>query len=307
MIGCLVLFFLVFSNIFDKKLLNNEQNIQNAKRVKVNQTIKTKSFYLKNQNYHSQNVLVYDLTADKMIYQKNTNQKIYPASLVKIMTAVVVLENVEDLEKKLIINPGVYYKMKRQNMALAGFNPNQSVSIRNLLYGALSKSGAEATQTLANYVEQKTGKKFYELMNQKAQQLKMNNTNYINSTGGDDQNQFTTVNDLLKLIKYAIKNQDFQEIITTKHREIMINQQRIIFKNTITKNLSNQVNGFKILGGKSGTTKKAGLCWATFFHKNNHLLLSITMNAPFINWQKESLIRTRKEDLMMILNNLEYK
>ncbi len=266
---------------------------------------KIKQFHLEQSDYYSQNIAVYDLTDQRMIYQKQIDQSVYPASLTKIMTAIVVLDNISDLEQTTVISAKNYYDMSNLQAAMSGLPFNQPISIKNLLYGSMLPSGGDATMALADFVADKTGTDFVELMNQKANQLGLEQTSFANPVGFDDPKQKTIVNDLLKLIDYGLKNPTFKQIFTTRSIEITVGQKQVNLKNLISSKLEPTINGFKVLGGKSGTTAKAGLCWATLVEKEGKELLIITMGAKFTNWNK--IPDYQKQDFLNIVEHLEYK
>ncbi len=264
-----------------------------------------KQFSLAPTEYHSQSILVYDLTEKRAIYQKAADTKVHPASLVKVMTAMVVLDNIDDLEQQTGISQTALNQMKTKGAALSGLPIGRLMTVKGLLYGSLLPSGGDATVALAQLVEKQTGQKFVDLMNQKAAALGMKDTSFTNAVGFDNEAQLTTAQDLVKLFEYALANQDFYQIFTTKIIDLLINDQKITLESTVLSKLEPTISDFAILGGKSGTTAEAGLCWATLVEKNEHKLLILTLGAKFDDWN--NLPDYQKQDLIKILGGLEYK
>src|SRR5699024_6501471 len=130
----------------------------------------------------------------------SSDEKIYPASLTKIMTAIVAIENLPDLDEQIYLSEDMFEKLYSENASMAGFLPNEKVAAIDLIYGALLPSGAESCIGLADAIAG-SEKSFVKLMNEKAEELGMNDTHFTNSTGLHDRNHYTTVNDIAKLLK----------------------------------------------------------------------------------------------------------
>ncbi len=214
--------------------------------------------------------------------QKKSEQKIYPASLTKIMTATVAIENLHDLQKKIELSPSMFQRLNKENASMAGFQPNEKVKAIDLLYGMMLPSGAECCIGLADNIAG-SEQAFVDKMNQKAESLGMSNTHFTNATGLQDQNHYTTVKDLSILLSYALKNSTFQEIFTTsRHSTASTNKHPdgITFKSTLFKNIGNStLKSGNILGGKTGFTDEAGLCLASFAQVNGKEYILVTAGA----------------------------
>ena len=154
---------------------------------------------------NSSNAVVYNLNEDEIVFEKNSNEVISIASLTKIMTTIVAIENIKNLDEKVTIKSRDFVTLYEEGASLAGFEVGQTVTYRDLLYGTFLPSGAEATQALAFNL---TGsiESFVELMNQKATEIGLTNTHFANTTGLDNKDNYSTVVDVAKLLKYALKN-----------------------------------------------------------------------------------------------------
>lgn len=236
-------------------------------------TVNTKAEEL---NIMSKNAILYNASEGEILYEKNPKEKIQIASLTKIMTALITLENIEDLNKQVIITYEDLKNLTEQNLVTAGFTVGSIVTYKDLLYGLLLPSGADAAQALARNASYN----FVEQMNNKAKELNLENTNFTNPIGLDDENNYSTINDLLIIFKEALKIDEFKKIITTK--EYTTSDGKLTFKSTIRRNAAKyNIEVPYIEGGKTGTTDLAGLCLASIAKDENTNLILITAGAPY--------------------------
>lgn len=224
----------------------------------------------------SNNAILYNTKEDNIIYEKNSKEKVSIASLTKITTAIVALENIKNLDEKVTLTNADFKGLVEANAAVAGFKVGQVVTYRDLLYGLLLPSGADAAQALTRNIAG-SNEKFVELMNKKAQELKLENTHYTNPTGLDDTAHYSTVNDVLTVFKYALKNNDFKEIITKT--SYLTSDKQLTLKSTLSKTANLGMDYVK--GGKTGTTDDAGLCLATLANFDNTDFLLVTAKAEY--------------------------
>ena len=237
--------------------------------------------YAEDFTISSQHAILYNLNDDKVIYDKDSNEKTSIASLTKITTAIVAIENIKDLDSKVTITKDDYQGIYEANLATAGFQVGEEVTYRDLLYGLLLPSGAEAAQALANNIAGGNSE-FVELMNKKAKELKLKNTHYTNTTGLDDNNHYSTAKDVATVFKYAINNKDFKEIIESS--KYTTSNKRLTLSSSVSRNIqSNNLGIDYILGGKTGTTEDAGLCLATIAKENKVNYLLVTTGVPIDN------------------------
>ncbi|MBC8586693.1 D-alanyl-D-alanine carboxypeptidase family protein [Paratissierella segnis] len=234
-------------------------------------------------DYESKYICVMDRENKAIIYEKNLKNKAYPASLTKIMTTIVALEHIEDLSAIAPIDIESYRDMVEQNSSMAGFFGKEQVTYRDLLYGTMLPSGGEAANSLAINVAGNI-ENFVEMMNEKAAELKLENTHFTSPEGFHDKDQYTTAYDMALLLDYALENGHFKVIFTTDSYETtktLDYPDGIILESTVLSKLdeTNQ-DGFTIIGGKSGTTYEAGQCWATLGIKDDHEYIVIVMGAP---------------------------
>ncbi|HHW00595.1 MAG TPA: D-alanyl-D-alanine carboxypeptidase [Clostridiaceae bacterium] len=231
---------------------------------------------------YSRNAILVHLEDYTILMEKNSEEKIYPASLTKMMTAVVAIENLPDLNEKIRLTMNMFQGLYEANASMAGFQPDEQVRAMDLLYGAMLPSGAECCMALAEHIGGSEGN-FVKLMNQKAKELGIKNTHFENTTGLHNENHYTTVKDMAVLLSYALKNDVFREIFTTfRHSTPPTNKHPdgITFYSTMYEKLGGQnITGGEILGGKTGYTDKAGLCLASLAKVGSQEYILITAGA----------------------------
>lgn len=248
-------------------------------------SVKVKDYFhfFNTDDYVSQYIYVFDRDTEDVIYEKNAKSKAYPASLTKIMTTIVALENIDDLSAIAPIDIETYREMVANNSSMAGFFGKEAVTYRDLLYGTILSSGGEAANSLAIHVAGSVAG-FVQMMNDKAVALGLNGTHFTNPEGLHHKNQYTTASDMAKLLDYALDNGHFKAIFTKEMFQTTSTADHpdgILLKSTVLVNLDKgQQNGFEIIGGKSGTTHEAGQCWATLGLVDDSEYISIVMGAP---------------------------
>ena len=159
-----------------------------------------------------------------MIGENRSTERIYPASLTKIVTAIVAVEETADLDASVRISEEMFAALYAEEASMAGFLPGENASLRDLLYGILLPSGAECCIAFAEYIAGSESA-FVELMNQKAEELGMKHTHFVNTTGLHDREHYSTVEDISVLLRYALKNQDFREAFTSDRHSVQASEQ----------------------------------------------------------------------------------
>lgn len=229
---------------------------------------------------YSENMVLYNLNEDTVIAEKNKDEKTAIASMTKIMTVLVAINNIDDVNEKIVLTSNVFEGLKEANASVAGFHVGQTVTYKDLLYGAFLPSGADATNALAINL---TGsiENFVKLMNDEAERLNLKNTHFANTTGLDEENHYSTVNDVAIILKEALKNEAFKEIFAAE--KYLISDKSLTFKSTLEATLSAyNINANYIIGGKTGYTLDAGRCLASIaYDENNDIYyLLVTSKAP---------------------------
>jgi len=214
-------------------------------------------------------IVVMDIPSSTLLYSKNANLPLTPASTTKIMTAIIVLENYQldkIIEVKNLKTDGV-------NMGLV---IGDKLTVESLLYGLLVGSGNDAAFVLAGYY--KGGiEKFIYSMNNKAKQLNMLDTHFNNVSGLEEENHYTTALDLARLTTYALKNPIFSKIVSIPEITIPnLNYTKWYHLKNINK-LLGEVAG--VFGVKTGFTEEAGECLVTAAQKEEKKILTVVLNS----------------------------
>ena len=239
----------------------------------------------KNDNkYISKAVYLYNLTDDKEVLSKNENERLPMASLTKIMTVRVALKHIEDLGETAPVDLGAYYRAVDMNTSMASFFGGEATTFRDLLYATILKSAGEAADSLAMNISGSMDN-FVALMNKEVEDLGLKNTSYANADGMDDPGNYQSAKDCTMLIKDSLNDGDFRAIFTKRDfvtSPTADHPDGVYLESTIFSHLRKyEQNGFEILGGKSGTTDNAGLCWATLAVKNNKEYILVVMGVPY--------------------------
>ena len=250
-------------------------------------------------NISSKNAILLNLTTNEFLYEKNKDEIVKVASLQKIMTTLIAIENIDDYNKKVKIDLNEFNSLDK-DLAIIGFNNGDEVTYDDLLYGTLLKSGADAAYKLALEVGG-SEEEFVNLMNKKVKELGLKNTNFKNCTGLDEENQFSTAYDMSIILKYALLNEKFKEIITTK--EYNINSLGILLKGP--KNRAKSLEMPYFMGGKTGYTNGAGLCLASYAIIDNVEFILITLGADY-NLKNQNYI-DQKNIYDYYKNNYSYR
>ncbi|NLK70438.1 MAG: D-alanyl-D-alanine carboxypeptidase [Clostridiales bacterium] len=231
----------------------------------------------------SKNAVLIDLSTNQILADKNSNERIYPASLTKIMTVIVGLEMAENLQDAYMIPEDIFGYLFEADASTAGFQPNEEVKIIDLMYGAMLPSGADATIAIARCISG-SEEAFVEKMNEKLIELGIDGTTHFTNTSGlHDDNHYSTVADIAVIFNYALKNPTFRQILLTRtytSSPTNINPDGVTMTSTMFNRISgNEVEGVTILGGKTGFTDQAGLCLASIANKNGKEYMLVTANA----------------------------
>ncbi|MCL2096519.1 MAG: D-alanyl-D-alanine carboxypeptidase [Oscillospiraceae bacterium] len=228
--------------------------------------------------------VIMDAVTGDIVYEKNAGKIIYPASTVKIMTAIIVLENVSDFDGQVSISRQVV-----QNTIGNTLDPRVSegevFSVEDLLYALLLRGANDAALALAEHTSG-TVAAFVAKMNEKALELGCANTVFTNPTGMHSPDMTTTVTDMSKIVFYASKIQKFMDIASsaryaieptnrTRGERILHNRNHFISKGQFTQYYYEYARGINY-----GSTTEAGLCLTTLAEQSGLSYLGIVMGSP---------------------------
>lgn len=250
--------------------------------VWVNQLIKPAVKELDITGINSSYAVLMQAGSGRVVGDINGETPMYPASMTKIMTTIVAIENLSDLNQEITVTNDMIANLYAQDATQAGFQPGETVPAIDLLYGVMLPSGADCCIALADTIAG-SEEGFVELMNQKAEKLGLENTHFCNTTGLHADDHYSTARDIAELLRYALKNSTFREIIESPYRSTPgtnVHPDGITFYSTMFKNLSDTtvIDG-KIMGGKTGFTSEAGCCLASFAEIDDIEYILVTAGA----------------------------
>lgn len=216
-------------------------------------------------------VVLYNLNDDEILYEQNSNEQTSIASITKIMTALVAMDNISDYDSIITITTADFEGTT--GYSKAGFSVGDRVTYRDLLYGILLPSGADAVNAI---VRNTLGyDDFIIAMNELAKKIGLENTSFSNPVGKDDVNNYSTASDVAKMLKYALENPLFKEIFTTKEYTTTngINLESTLYPYQDILDID------KIAGSKSGFTRGAGRCLASITNLDGVNYLLVILNS----------------------------
>jgi D-alanyl-D-alanine carboxypeptidase (penicillin-binding protein 5/6) len=216
------------------------------------------------ESIHCRAAVVMDESTGRILYAKQPDCRLPAASTVKLMTAVVAIEKA-DLDAVVTISKNASHVRPSK----VGFKQGDKVTVEKLLYAALIESSNDAAVALAEAVAG-SEKGFVELMNQKAISIGAKDTRFINSTGLPNPHQYTTAQDLSKIMSCVLSYPKLREIIGTPAVELSTDKGKILFLKNTNKLLRSDGD---LIGGKTGYTLRAGHCFVCAAEREEEVII----------------------------------
>ena len=213
--------------------------------------------------------LVFDRASKNILFEKNGLKQVPMASTTKIMTSIVVLENA-DLTDVVTVDK----KAAGTGGSRLGLKTNDKITVHDLLYGLMLKSGNDAAVALAIHVG-KSVEGFAEMMNKTAKEMGLVNSHFVTPHGLDAKGHYTTAYELACMADYALQNPKFKEIVSTKTYNVTINNQPRVISNT--NELLGNLDG--VYGVKTGFTNGANRCLVTACKRGNIDIITVVLGA----------------------------
>ncbi len=244
---------------------------------------------------------VYDIDACNVLYSYQANERLSPASLTKIMTALLTLENCPDLDDIITIGDVTIREEGAQNF---GFKEGDRISVRDLLYVTLVYSANDGALALAQYVGE-TQENFAEMMNARAAELGATHTHFVNPHGLTNEEHYTCAYDLYLIFQAAIQQPEFLKIIQTEKYSFSYISAA---NGEVTKDISttNQyfLKGYEspdrvtVVGGKTGSTAAAGKCIILYLKSmSGHPYIAVVMGADSFDTLYHSMTQLCNETI----------
>ena len=275
------------------------------------------------KNLYSTNYIFLDADTGQVLSAKKQDEQISIASLTKMMTVLLAIENSSSLNQTVTITDEMIDGLYEEQASVAGYVTGDTATILDLCYAAAIPSAADAANALAIQIGG-SFEKFYQMMNDKAAQLGMDHTVFKSAHGLDREGQYSTVEDVSKLLRYALQNPTFKEVFSTKEHTtqattyypfgIPLASTIWAYADTYGYNLTN------LSGGKTGYTLQAGRCIAYWATVNDMNIIAVTAGAStnveqysnlsdaqtaltsLASWHKKTILK--KND---VVSTIEYK
>lgn len=233
-------------------------------------------------------VVLLNLETNDIVYSKNPDKQEILASLTKIMTAYTVIENVPNLNEKVIITEKDIANL--YGFTCAGLQVGDKVTYLDLLYATILHSGADASQALAIHTSGSI-EEFNDLMNEEAKKLGLKKSHFADSYGGDD-NNISTAREMSRLLKKALQNETFKKIFTTMTKTLTNGLQVTNYSQSIA--TFHGLDSSLLVGNKSGYTPEAGLLLASLTNINNTDYILIVMKSDINAYMSTHVLDTYK-------------
>lgn len=234
---------------------------------------------------YSDSILMVNLDSGTVVYEKDPDSKRYPASLTKIMTYIIVAENVKDFEKTRVeIKKEILDELNNTDSSLSGlsYHIGDKMTVKDLLYCLMVSSGNDAALVLADYVGNGNVSSFVEMMNQKANALGCKQTHFMNPHGLHDDNHYTTARDMYLITSYAMTMPMFTEVTSTTTYYCEGDEYPIITTNhMIDANRGGDYYYMYATGVKTGTTNEAGRCLVSTAVYEGYSYMIVCMHSPY--------------------------
>ena len=223
-------------------------------------------------------LLVKDMNSNKLLYSKEATKKVAPASLTKIITALIAIEK-NSLGKEVEITK----EMTRVEPTKAGYRVGDVILMEDLLKAAMVESDNDAAKAIAISIGG-TEAKFVDIMNKKVKKIGMKNTHFTNACGFDNKQHYSTPQDLLKMAEYAIKNEKFNSVSSlNSHKYSSLDSKHRPFHANTHNHLLRDYE--YAVGIKTGYTSKAGPCLIARAKKGDKDCVIVMMNAKKNRWK----------------------
>lgn len=265
----IIISFLLFCILFPCFSFADDEITEDINWPEIEQSIQASSETATTPDINSRAAIVINRDSKTILYGKNETQQRKMASTTKIMTSIVVLENSYLYDTVTISKASASTGGSR-----LGLKAGDKVSVCDLLYGLMLKSGNDAAVALAEYVGGSISG-FAELMNAKAQELGLSNTHFVTPHGLDNDDHYTTAYELALLTDYALQNETFCNIVGTKNYTITINGYPKQLSNT--NELLGYLNG--VYGVKTGFTNGANRCLVTSCKRDGLDVICVVLGA----------------------------
>ncbi|MDD8048548.1 MAG: D-alanyl-D-alanine carboxypeptidase [Thomasclavelia sp.] len=248
----------------------------------------------------SQFACAIDQDSGKVLYNKDMNTKMYPASITKIVTIMTALDMIKDVDAKLTITEKDLETVYETGASAANFAVGEEVTYEDLLMGALIPSGADATRALADHLCNNSQEKFVSKMNAYAKKCGAKNSHFANTTGIHDENHYTTAYDMALITRNACDNKQFKKLFAIS-TFTSSNKLHVWTKKNVRNAHKSGIDISMFKGTKSGYTDEAQHTLSTLVEEHNHEFVIVTGHGQ----DTDTLTSVATRDTVTIANYLK--
>ncbi len=220
----------------------------------------------------SENALLLDVDTGEIIARKAADKVISPASMTKILTVLVAAEHVTNLDDTFTITRDITDYAYSNDCSIVGFEVDEVVTVRDLMYGTILPSGADAGVALATYVAG-SHEAFVDMMNEKLAELGLDDTaHFTNCVGIYDENHYCTLTDMAMILKAAVENDLAREILSAHSYTTVPTEQHpegLIISNWFLRRIEDKETNGEVLCAKTGFVNQSGCCAASYSVSNS--------------------------------------
>lgn len=238
---------------------------------------------MESMGLYSDCLLLVSSDNSEVIFEKNAGKQTSPASLTKIITSIVVLENCEDLNQLVTVSESAIRELDGTGSSLGGLQVGEQVTVYDLLCNLLLQSANEAATALADFISGNDRAKFIGMMNEVAQRLECNDSHFVNPHGLDDDDQYVTAEDMAKFVAHAMSFPVFEEIFskfTYTLKATNLQEERAIRNTNGMMNIA--IDDYYceyVKGGKTGSTSIAGRCIVAVASNDGYNYIGVALNS----------------------------
>ena len=234
--------------------------------------------------------IVMDAKSGKILYAKNIDEKHYPASITKILTTLVAIENCDDLYEEVTFSTEAVNNLEEGSTHI-GIKAGEKIPMLDVLYGIMLESANEACNGAAEHIAG-SNEEFVKLMNKKAEELGCDNSHFVTTNGLHDKNHYDTARDMATITKAALENDTFRQVACSVHYQMTpTNKEKegrqLWNHHKMVKKTMFPYKGVE--GGKTGYTTKAGGTLVTFAKRGDQELISVVLQGNGYELYKDTI------------------
>ncbi len=233
-------------------------------------------------NINSEAAILVEVSTGRILYEKNSTKTMYPASTTKVMTAILIIENC-DLNEIVTVKESSLKNIPN-GYVTCNLQPDEEISVKDLLYALMIPSANDAAVVLADYAGGSINE-FANMMNNKARELGCQSTNFVNPNGIHDSKHYTTAYDLYLIASYAMKNDTFRKIVSTKEYTLPATNKyptadrHLKNSNELINPQSSNYYYPNAIGIKTGFTSQAGNCLIAQSSRDGLDFITVVLNG----------------------------